>query len=66
MKVGSFTRETGAKPESIHRKDKLSLRARADGDERDGHAFFWRVRALVEARRALVRSTLIGVGYRCE
>jgi hypothetical protein len=57
MKVGSFTRETGAKPESIHRKGKLSLKARANGDERDGYAFFRRVRALAEADRFLVVST---------
>jgi hypothetical protein len=31
---------TGAKPESIHRKDKLfSFSAGADGDERDRNAF---------------------------
>ena len=41
---------TGAKPESIHRKDKLlSLAAEADGDERDRNAFLWRVRALAKA-----------------
>jgi hypothetical protein len=41
---------TGAKPESIHREDKLfTLGAEADGDERDKNASIWRVRALAKA-----------------